>query len=241
LGDAPDSTVVTAQDQGPESTGKDEEAENTEGDDESTTDDSGRSRASTIVKIAAVVTLAGIAVTALSAVGLSFVLGLGDQVQATGQQSGQAVGAAVGGAQDANAFRHNIREGYVPQPTDVTHEGLYHDYYFETNQQRPCKERFCPSYSKATVRDPISGEMERFVAVGLNSGLSKAEVERKPLNLVVVLDTSGSMDSNFADYYYDGSEKRAVEDNQKKLAAATDAVLAMTRQLHARDRLAVVT
>ncbi|MFB6307714.1 MAG: VWA domain-containing protein, partial [Haloarculaceae archaeon] len=154
---------------------------------------------------------------------------------------GETVGVSVGGAQDANAFRTNVREGYVPQPTDLTYEGLYHDYYFDTNQKRPCEARFCPSYSRAVTRDPISNETEQFLAVGLNSGLTKEDFQRKKLNLIVVLDTSGSMGSPFDEYYYDGGEKKRVENNQRKMDAAADAVATLTRKLNGDDRIGVVT
>jgi len=162
----------------------------------------------------------------------------GDVAQSS---SGQSVGYSVGGAQDATAFRTNVREGYVPQPTDLTYEGLFRDYYFDRGQDRPCEALFCPSYSKAVAEDPISGGRERFVTVGLNSGLSRSDFERKKLDLVVVLDTSDSMDSAFDRYYYDDSEKREVESRTSKMAAAAEAVSTLTTHLGDGDRLGVVT
>ncbi|MFB6150232.1 MAG: VWA domain-containing protein [Haloarculaceae archaeon] len=158
----------------------------------------------------------------------------------SGGSGGGSVGVSVGGAQDANAFRKNVRNGYVPQPTDLTYEGLFHDYYFDTGRREPCEAKFCPSYSVAVTRDPLSNETERFVTVGLNSGLSKADFERKPLNLVVVVDTSGSMSEQFDEYYYDGGERKTVEENEPKMAAAKEAVVSMLDQLNASDRVAVV-
>jgi Ca-activated chloride channel family protein len=43
------------------------------------------------------------------------------------------VGLAAGGAQDAANFRENIAGGYLPQPTDVTFEGVVKDYFFDTS------------------------------------------------------------------------------------------------------------
>lgn len=63
------------------------------------------------------------------------------------------------------AFRQNVREGYVPQPTDITYEGLFHDYYFDTGSDRTCDQLFCPSYSRAVTRDSLSNETERYVSV----------------------------------------------------------------------------
>ena len=152
---------------------------------------------------------------------------------------GSGVGASVGGAQDANAFRNNVEEGYVPQPTDLTYEGLFHDYYFDTGSGA-CDARFCPSYSAAVTEDPLAGTTERFVTVGLDSGLTEADLERDPLNVVVVVDTSGSMSESFSQYYYDGDERKEVEENQRKIEAARDAVVTMLGHLDGEDRVAVV-
>ena len=160
---------------------------------------------------------------------------------ASGNGASGNVGVAAGGAQDANVFRRNVEEGFVPQPTDVQPEGVYHDYYFETNLSAPCEARFCAAYDRAVSEDPLSGEREQYLAVGLNSGITQAQLQRQKLNLIVVLDTSGSMSSSFNRYYYDDGERKEVDETQSKMGAATDAVGTLTRKLGADDRLAVVT
>jgi len=156
-----------------------------------------------------------------------------------GGDAGERVGVSVGGAQDASAFRSNVQEGYVPQPTDMTYEGLFHDYYFDTGSAS-CEARFCPSYSAAVTRDPVANTTERFVTVGLNSGLTESDLERDALDLVVVVDTSGSMDESFSEYYYDGGERKEVEENGRKMEAAREAVVTMLGHLDGEDRVAVV-
>lgn len=42
--------------------------------------------------------------------------------------------ASAGGAQDVGSFRENIRQGYLPLPTDMTFEGLISQYYFDTSR-----------------------------------------------------------------------------------------------------------
>ncbi|MEZ4683999.1 MAG: VWA domain-containing protein [Caldilineaceae bacterium] len=152
------------------------------------------------------------------------------------------LGFAVGGAKDINNFRENIDQGYLPLSTDVTVEGLFYDYYFETGQQAPCTQLFCPSYTQATSRDPISGEPQHFLAVGLNSGLQSSDLARKRLNLVVVLDISGSMGEQFNRYYYDGAQALAELQwgGKSKLAVATQAITALIDHLQPDDRLAIV-
>ena len=57
----------------------------------------------------------------------------------------------MGGAKDINNFRENIKQDYLPLPTDVTYEGLFYDYYFDTGAAQECKKLFCPSYSYARL------------------------------------------------------------------------------------------
>ena len=52
-------------------------------------------------------------------------------------------------------FRENIEQGYMPLPTDVTYEGLFYDYYFETGQMEACEKLFAKS---AMQRDWHSGK-----------------------------------------------------------------------------------
>jgi Ca-activated chloride channel family protein len=154
-----------------------------------------------------------------------------------------AIGLAVGGAKDVENFRENIEEGYMPLPTDVTYEGLFYDYYFETGQMEACEKLFCPSYSSAISRDPISGEAQRYLSVGLNSGIT--DFSREKLNLVVVLDYSGSMGSPFSDYYYDqfGNRVEVEADSgssRTKMEIADQAVVSLLGHLEAEDRFSLV-
>jgi Ca-activated chloride channel family protein len=154
------------------------------------------------------------------------------------------IGLAVGGAKGIDNFRENISNGYLPLPTDITYEGLFYDYYFDTGQTKPCNKLFCPSYSYAVTRDPFSHRTEYYLSVGLNSGMEERDFERKNLNLVIVLDISGSMSSPFNEYYYDqfGNEVRLSiwERNRQKMEVAKDAVIAVLDQMDNDDRFGIV-
>ncbi|UCC17505.1 MAG: VWA domain-containing protein [Dehalococcoidales bacterium] len=153
------------------------------------------------------------------------------------------IGFSTGGAKNIVNFRENIDNGYLPLPTDVTCEGLFYDYYFDTGMSQPCDEFFCPSYSTAVTRDPISHQTEYYLSVGLNSGLKESDFQRKPLNLVIVLDISSSMTENFDQYYYD-RDRDSYEDEgifrKTKIDCAKDAVVTILRQLDKDDRYAIV-
>lgn len=149
------------------------------------------------------------------------------------------LGFAVGGAKDVGNFRKNVEEGFLPLPSDLTYEGLIYDYAFDTGQLAPCRQLFCPSYSAAVSRDPLSGRLGYYLAVGLNSGLSQKDFQRKPLNLVIVLDISGSMDAPFDRYYYDGPDNDP-DAGKSKMRLAAEAVVALLDHLGPDDRLGVV-
>ncbi len=155
------------------------------------------------------------------------------------------LGFSVGGAKDINNFRENIENGYLPLPTDITVEGIYYDYFFETGMTKPCEKLFCPSYSRAVSYDPFTGEPVYYLSVGLNSGLKESDFSRKKLNIVVVLDISGSMDSPFNRYYYDRfGNTQEVEDEEdfdkSKMEIANLAVVDLMEHLGPEDRLGVV-
>ncbi len=164
-----------------------------------------------------------------------------------GSQGQGTIGLAAGGAKDIGNFRENIKNNYLPLPTDVTYEGLFYDYYFDTGSAAPSKKLFYPSYSYAVTRDPLSQKTEYYLSVGLNSGIKEKDFQRKKLNLVIVLDNSGSMSENFNQYYYDrfGKQIDAYDgegiSRPRKIDSANETVAAILNQLGRDDHFAVVT
>ncbi len=178
-------------------------------------------------------------VSSLSSLG-SF--GMADSFAAP-EASTRALGFSVGGAKDANAFRDDIANGYTPLPTDLTYEGLFYEYYFDTGEKEACAELFCPSYATASSPDPISGGTDYYVSVGLNSGLTEEDFARGPLNLVVVLDVSGSMGSRFDQYYYDQATGAWDGENMEKMTkmeVAQEAMIDLLSHLRPEDRVGIV-
>ena len=164
----------------------------------------------------------------------------------------ESIGLAAGGAADVGTFRRNVSEGYLPIPESMAYEGLFGEYYFDTGGDGSCDSLFCPTYTPAVSPDPLSGEAREYLSVGLDSGLSQSEFERPPLNLVVVLDISGSMRASFAEYYYgvNGGEYYYDEHGNRqepdggtdrpKMDVAKDALVDLTHHLQPEDRLGVV-
>ncbi len=153
------------------------------------------------------------------------------------------VGLATGGAADVGTFRRNVYEEYLPIPESMAYEGLFGEYYFDTGGDGSCGSLFCPTYTPAVSLDPLSDETERYLTVGLNSGLSQSEFERPALNLVIVLDISGSMGASFDDYYYDAHGNRQETEGdttRSKMEVAKKALVKLTRHLRPEDRFGVV-
>ncbi len=188
---------------------------------------------------------------------LSFATLLMNQSQQIAQNAGQGLssmnygkmesasylGYSVGGAKDIENFRENIENGYFPISTDVTYNGIFYDYMFDTgmlDENRTGDEPlFFPSYSTAISKDPVSSKNEYYLTVGLNSNI-KEDFQRKKLNLLVLLDISGSMGSSFSSYYYDNPfANGGISESKMKLA--NKAVCTLIDQLKPDDCFGLVT
>ncbi|MBN2459890.1 VWA domain-containing protein [Candidatus Woesearchaeota archaeon] len=177
-------------------------------------------------------------------------MGAGGGIQYYGAKVAEAsdtIGFSVGGAKDINNFRQNLNHSYLPLPTDITYEGLFYDYYFDTGATETCTKLFCPSYTSAISKDPFSEETEYYLSVGLNSGVKESDFKRKKLNLVIVLDVSGSMSSSFSKYYYDQFGRPVQIEGEKdtdasssKMQVATKSIVAMLDHLNPDDRFGMV-
>ena len=161
--------------------------------------------------------------------------------------SDATLGFSTGGAKDVENFRENIKNRYLPISTDLTYNGLFYDYYFNTGKDgnsegNNSNEMFYPTYSTAVSKDPISGHSEYYMTVGLNSNIKESDFQRKKLNLVVVMDVSGSMSSGFNAYYYDGRSfgEDKNSDTRSKMQIANESLNCLIDQLKPEDRLGIV-
>ena len=156
--------------------------------------------------------------------------------------SGAIIGFSTGGAKDIENFRENIKNGYFPISTDITYNGIFYDYVFDTGSKKESTELFSPSYSTAISKDPISNKNEYYMTVGLNSNIKESDFARKKLNLTVVLDISGSMSSSFRSYYYDGfnNNEETKDSDKSKMQIANEAVNILIDQLKDDDRFGMI-
>ncbi|MFK5976455.1 MAG: thiosulfate oxidation carrier protein SoxY [Sulfurovum sp.] len=144
----------------------------------------------------------------------------------------KSIGFSVGGAKDSDNFYENIKNNYIPKISSLTYEGTFYDHYFDIGIKKRCETLFCPTYSKAMVKDIYNEENSYYLSVGLNSGIK--DFKRKKLNLVVVLDISASMNGRFNEYSSNSSRKKT------KMRLANEAIVSMIKHLKDEDRLGIV-
>ena len=157
------------------------------------------------------------------------------------KMSADSMGFSVGGAKDADNFYENIKNGYLPKLKSITYEGLFYDHYFKSPKSGVCETLFCPTYTTHTSENLFTKEKENYLSVGLDSNIKASDFQRKKLNIVVVLDISGSMSSPFNRYYYDKKSASKEEDSKlSKMEIANKALVGMIGHLADEDRLGVV-
>src|SRR5690242_10654794 len=113
-----------------------------------------------------------------------------------GYAAGDYLGATPGGAQDIGLARKIISDGSVPTVEDFTPEGLYSEHDLEIANAAPCGKTLCVNTAAGLEFGLDDDKRDLFVQFGMQSSISEASFQRKPLNLGIVIDTSGSMDIN---------------------------------------------
>lgn len=137
--------------------------------------------------------------------------------------AGGGLNVTGGGAQDFGYFRKLVEDGYVPKAESLTVEGFLREFDLPLVNAPRCAELIC--VGPAVAVDPESGRL--YVQLGMSSSVTSETFQRKPLNLAVVLDISGSMGAT------DGTE-------QSRLAWAKDALVQTIEELDGNDLLSIV-
>lgn len=149
----------------------------------------------------------------------------GDAAGMAGPSAEGGLGVTPGGAQDIGYIRTAVEAGHVPLATHFAVEGLFseHDLPLEA---RDCQQIFCVNAGLGFAQNWRLEQDRAFVQVGFSSSLTEATFKRRPLNLVVVLDVSGSMGDSALD--------------SSKIAVVKTSLKMMVDKLNDRDQLAVV-
>ncbi len=104
----------------------------------------------------------------------------------------ESMGATVGGAQDVGHFRERVDWGEIPTPESFTTEGLFSAHDLPLSGA-VCERLLCTNAKAVSVSLAAQPDVRAMVQLGFTSGLTPETFRRAPLNLVAVVDQSGSM------------------------------------------------
>lgn len=102
-------------------------------------------------------------------------------------------GATPGGAQDIRYFRDVAASGGFPHPATITAEGLFSEHDLPLRATPRSKDLLILTGEGMPAELLTRGDVRYLAQIGFASGLDPATWRRDPLNLVAVVDKSGSM------------------------------------------------
>jgi len=106
--------------------------------------------------------------------------------------------ATVGGAQDAAFMDRELDQDIIPRPEHFTAEGILSEHDLPVADDASCEQLLCVAGEAVTLqrgqRLLAQPEVDAIAQLGFTSGFEAREWQRPPLNLVAVVDTSGSME-----------------------------------------------
>jgi Ca-activated chloride channel family protein len=130
-------------------------------------------------------------------------------------------GVSFGGAQDIGELRAILDRGEIPGPDTFDANGFFNEHY-NAMPAAACGNVLCAVSGMSVGRDWLTGAHQATLQISLTTPVDPATFHRLPMNLVVVVDHSGSMAS-------DG-----------RLDKVKAGLHTMIDNLHDEDRLALV-
>lgn len=125
----------------------------------------------------------------------------GDSGGDGGGDSGLGVGQ--GGAQDFGQFKEILEKGEIPGPETLDDVGFFNEHKIPLPTPA-CQKDVCLHGLYGEMGNMISGSNCITVLVGMNTAIDISKLERPPLNLALVIDTSGSMQGEPIAYVKEG-------------------------------------
>lgn len=99
-----------------------------------------------------------------------------------------------GGAKDVNYLRGEVEQARIPHPETFTAEGLLSEHSVVLASSVECRQVFC-LVGESIDADLITQPEARYlVGIGFTTNVQRDNWRRRPLNLIAVVDKSGSMD-----------------------------------------------
>ena len=99
----------------------------------------------------------------------------------------------AGGAQDINYFRGSVNRGEIPNANTMTSEGLLSQHDLILPATPSCVQTLCLNGEAMKMSPGNMLGADYFMGLAFDTNIDEATWSREPLNLVVVIDKSGSM------------------------------------------------
>jgi Ca-activated chloride channel family protein len=101
-------------------------------------------------------------------------------------------GVSFGGQQDIGEFRGILESGGLPGRETLDANGFFNEHYAPP-PETGCTQPICLTPGVAVGRDWLTGGHQATLQIAVSTNVDPATLTRKPLNLIVVVDHSGSM------------------------------------------------
>jgi len=139
---------------------------------------------------------------ALTLIGAVWLTGCSNESSMSGEGASD-MGVAQGGAQDFGYFREILLEGGLPGPETIDDVGFFNEHVIDVPPAE-CGDDVCVHGRLGMMGNMINGGDCTIVTVAMNTPVDIDELERPPLNLVLAIDNSGSMEGHPLDYVKSG-------------------------------------
>ncbi|MEJ7599731.1 MAG: VWA domain-containing protein [Kofleriaceae bacterium] len=112
-----------------------------------------------------------------------------------GGSSDAGGGVSFGGAQDIGEFRSILDRGEIPGPKTLDANGFFNEHFNEPPDIQ-CGGILCLTPGLSVFRDWMTDRHQAALQISINTHIDPTQYERLPMKLVVVVDHSGSMESD---------------------------------------------
>lgn len=120
------------------------------------------------------------------------ITGCASDLSSGGAADSPGGGVSFGGQQDIGEFRGILESGGIPGPDTLDANGFFNEHYNEP-PATDCTSPLCLTPGVAVGRDWLTEHHQATLQIAVNTNIDPTTLVRKPLNLVVVVDHSGSM------------------------------------------------